>query len=370
MTVTTEVLALADGMAQHGVTATSCATTARAARRADCAAQGGDPTNHEGATRRSRGGRRALAARCQLLPIVAAYNEAKRRRECLDFSDQMALAADLADQFPEVGAAERSTYRAVLLDEYQDTSHAQLVFLRGLFGAFHRGPRSRRCSPRSAIRRRRSTAGGARARARLAPSRSNSRTPTSRRPCCTLSTSFRNDRSVLAVANAIAEPLRDGPVSTPELVARAAAADGLVRAPCTRRWPTRPSRSVTRCWRSGTPTTRSGPPARRPQSIAVLVRAWRLLPLIEAALRERGVPDRDRRCRWPAARARGCRRGGHPAGDGRPRARRRADAAADRRALADRWRDLARSVGGRADSRHRARQTRDGRCAASTRRRD
>ncbi len=71
----------------------------------------------------------------------AAYREAKRRRECLDFADQMSLAADLAEQFPEVAVGERSTFRAVLLDEYQDTSHAQLVFLRALFGGVHAGGR-------------------------------------------------------------------------------------------------------------------------------------------------------------------------------------------------------------------------------------
>ncbi len=55
----------------------------------------------------------------------------------LDFGDQAALAARLADSFPEIGASERDRFRVVLLDEYQDTSHAQLVMLRGLFGGGH-----------------------------------------------------------------------------------------------------------------------------------------------------------------------------------------------------------------------------------------
>src|SRR5674476_1636937 len=47
---------------------------------------------------------------------------------------QVALAARLARQVPDVGQAERSRYAVVLLDEYQDTSVAQLTLLRHLFG--------------------------------------------------------------------------------------------------------------------------------------------------------------------------------------------------------------------------------------------
>jgi DNA helicase-2/ATP-dependent DNA helicase PcrA len=74
--------------------------------------------------------RQALEAqrtREQLLPLVDRYAAAKRAREVLDHGDQVAIAARIADRHPEVGAAERTRYQAVLLDEYQDTSHAQLV---------------------------------------------------------------------------------------------------------------------------------------------------------------------------------------------------------------------------------------------------
>jgi DNA helicase-2/ATP-dependent DNA helicase PcrA len=76
-------------------------------------------------------------AREQLLPMVAAYGAAKAAREVLDYGDQVALAARIAARHPEVGAAERGRYQVVLLDEYQDTSHAQLVLLRALFGGGH-----------------------------------------------------------------------------------------------------------------------------------------------------------------------------------------------------------------------------------------
>ena len=76
-------------------------------------------------------------AREQLLPLVSRYAAAKAAREVLDHGDQMALAARIATRHPQVGAAERGRYQVVLLDEYQDTSHAQLVLLRALFGGGH-----------------------------------------------------------------------------------------------------------------------------------------------------------------------------------------------------------------------------------------
>ena len=76
-------------------------------------------------------------AREQLLPLVDRYAAAKQAREVLDHGDQVELAARIAARHPEVGAAERGRYHVVLLDEYQDTSHAQLVLLRALFGGGH-----------------------------------------------------------------------------------------------------------------------------------------------------------------------------------------------------------------------------------------
>jgi len=72
--------------------------------------------------------------RAALLPLVEAFAARKRAERAVDFSDQLAIAARVADAHPEVGAAERATYRAVLLDEYQDTGYAQRVLLRALFG--------------------------------------------------------------------------------------------------------------------------------------------------------------------------------------------------------------------------------------------
>ncbi|MBG0852646.1 ATP-dependent helicase [Streptomyces spinoverrucosus] len=73
------------------------------------------------------------AARRELAELVLRYRSAKRERDLLDFGDQIALAARLA-QLPDVGRILRDEFRVVLLDEYQDTSVAQRVLLAGLFG--------------------------------------------------------------------------------------------------------------------------------------------------------------------------------------------------------------------------------------------
>jgi DNA helicase-2/ATP-dependent DNA helicase PcrA len=72
--------------------------------------------------------------RLALLPLIDAYQQRKRLEGALDFADQMSLAARLAGNHAEVVAGERGRYGTVLLDEYQDTGHAQRVLLRALFG--------------------------------------------------------------------------------------------------------------------------------------------------------------------------------------------------------------------------------------------
>ncbi|MEV4922350.1 UvrD-helicase domain-containing protein [Streptomyces roseoverticillatus] len=73
-------------------------------------------------------------ARLELLELVGAYREEKRKRDLLDFGDQIALSAELARTRPEVGRILREQFAVVLLDEYQDTSVAQRLLLSGLFG--------------------------------------------------------------------------------------------------------------------------------------------------------------------------------------------------------------------------------------------
>jgi DNA helicase II / ATP-dependent DNA helicase PcrA len=79
---------------------------------------------------------RALATarkRDELVDLVQAYRALKAERGAMDFSDQMAVGARLAQECAEVGALERERFAVVLLDEYQDTSVAQRLMLTGLF---------------------------------------------------------------------------------------------------------------------------------------------------------------------------------------------------------------------------------------------
>ena len=72
--------------------------------------------------------------RAELVPLLGALNERMRAAKTMDFGVQMACAARLAANFPQVGEDLRGRYRVVLLDEYQDTGHAQRVALSALFG--------------------------------------------------------------------------------------------------------------------------------------------------------------------------------------------------------------------------------------------
>ena len=72
--------------------------------------------------------------RVNMLPLVEELAAELRRRGVVTFNEQMSVAAKLARDHKTVGASQRSRYRVVMLDEYQDTSHAQRVLLRSLFG--------------------------------------------------------------------------------------------------------------------------------------------------------------------------------------------------------------------------------------------
>ena len=75
----------------------------------------------------------AIDRRTELLGLVAAYRRLKSDLGLMDFSDQIELGARLASDQPDVGALERSRFKVVLLDEYQDTSVAQATMLSRLF---------------------------------------------------------------------------------------------------------------------------------------------------------------------------------------------------------------------------------------------
>ncbi|ORW11426.1 ATP-dependent helicase [Mycolicibacter longobardus] len=72
--------------------------------------------------------------RAELVPLIEALHQRMRAEQVMDFGAQMAAAARLAQADEAVGARLRASYRVVLLDEYQDTGHAQRIALSSLFG--------------------------------------------------------------------------------------------------------------------------------------------------------------------------------------------------------------------------------------------
>ncbi|MBP1135557.1 DNA helicase-2/ATP-dependent DNA helicase PcrA [Arthrobacter sp. PvP023] len=78
-----------------------------------------------------------LRTRASVAEMVGRYADAKRVRGALDFGDLVALAARVASEIPLAAEVERQRFKVVLLDEFQDTSHAQLVLFSRLFGGGH-----------------------------------------------------------------------------------------------------------------------------------------------------------------------------------------------------------------------------------------
>ena len=67
--------------------------------------------------------------------LAEAYAEYQRRlvaAGAMDFDDLIMVTVNLFQAFPEVSAAYRHRFRHVLVDEYQDTNHAQYVLVREL----------------------------------------------------------------------------------------------------------------------------------------------------------------------------------------------------------------------------------------------
>ncbi|MGH3661459.1 MAG: UvrD-helicase domain-containing protein [Micromonosporaceae bacterium] len=287
------------------------------------------------------------AARAQMLPLVEAYEARKRAADAMDFADQLARAAIVARDHPQVGEVERDRYRVVLLDEYQDTSHAQVVLLRALFSGGHpvtavgdpcqsiygwRGasagalrrfgvefPRRPEQPPAAvaelppaavAGESRGAGSGQAAARPDEPPSTGSAESPTPASLALPLSLSWRNRPEILRVANGLSHPLRDDDDQAPVLSAapkwndetgdpqagadRARAGRGGTAEPVVRaallgtvldeaEWL---ADRIAEAWRPENP--RRG--AASPVTAAVLARTRRQIPLLESALRARGLP--------------------------------------------------------------------------------
>ena len=67
--------------------------------------------------------------------LAEAYAEYQRRlvaADAMDFDDLIMVTVNLFQAFPDVAAAYRRRFRHVLVDEYQDTNHAQYILVREL----------------------------------------------------------------------------------------------------------------------------------------------------------------------------------------------------------------------------------------------
>ncbi|GAA1503001.1 ATP-dependent helicase [Brevibacterium permense] len=160
-------------------------------------------------------GRRAkLEAKIRTARLADAYMRAKRRNLAMDFSDQVRFAQRILDEVPAAAEAERARWKIVLLDEFQDTSVAQLKLLRDLF---HSTAVTAVGDPRQAIYGWRGASAD-----NMVRFSSDFRDVES----LSLSTSWRNDRSILQVANRIAAGLADSNESP--LSARDGAGEGEV----------------------------------------------------------------------------------------------------------------------------------------------
>ncbi|MGY5317868.1 ATP-dependent helicase [Neomicrococcus lactis] len=69
--------------------------------------------------------------------FVGEYQRYKHEHELLDYGDLIAIAAEIAEKVPVARATERERFKVVLLDEFQDTSHAQMVLFSKIFGDGH-----------------------------------------------------------------------------------------------------------------------------------------------------------------------------------------------------------------------------------------
>ena len=79
----------------------------------------------------------------QVAEVYQRYQARLREANAMDFDDLIMTTVDLLQAFPDVAEHYRRRFRHVLVDEYQDTNHAQYTLVRELVGASNgreRGP--------------------------------------------------------------------------------------------------------------------------------------------------------------------------------------------------------------------------------------
>ncbi|WP_243694931.1 ATP-dependent DNA helicase [Labedella populi] len=215
-----------------------------------------------------------------LTDLAERFAEEKRRRGLVEFSDQVALALAACERDPSIVAATRRRFRAVILDEYQDTSVVQTRLLSLLF-ADH--------SVMAVGDPHQSIYGWRGASADNLSRFSNDFARSTAVESFTLSTSWRNDTVILDAANTLVEPLRGGQsVPVPELAARPGVGAGALDVVFEETIDEEASRVAG--WMAD--VVRGGRNAVTPPTAAILFRARRHMDLFARALADRGVPHR------------------------------------------------------------------------------
>lgn len=132
-----------------------------------------------------------------LLDLAERFAEAKLRRGFIEYSDQVALALQIVRTMPKVADEFRDRFKVVLLDEYQDTSVVQTWLLSELFAGH---PVMAVGDPNQSIY-------GWRGASAANLESFSAQFGGGEALHFTLATSWRNGHGILAVANALVEPL-------------------------------------------------------------------------------------------------------------------------------------------------------------------
>ena len=221
---------------------------------------------------------RAMLQRASLLPMVDAFMQRRKSAGEFSFDDQMSLAADIAENFADVGVLERGKYKVVLLDEYQDTSQSQVRMLSSLFGGGH--PVMAVGDPSQAIYTWRGASAGTMASFTKYFPKVDSQQGALH---FTLPTTFRNDAMILAAANRISDEIKlAGGQQVVELEARPNAGTGEIAYGIFETIDAEAAAIAEYVKSQWNPT--SG------KTAAVLVRKRAQITAIENALREQGLP--------------------------------------------------------------------------------
>ena len=218
----------------------------------------------------------AMTKRIQVLDLVERYIDYKRENSLVDFGDQVALACRIVTDErvgPRVIAQYRDRFKAVLLDEFQDTSVAQTILLSSLFagcGVVAVG------DPNQAIY-------GWRGASSAALGQFHRHFSNGAGPVLQLSTAWRNDPQILQAANRISDPLRaSGQVKVEKLVKRPGVGDERGKV-----WAARVQDALAEAELIAKFLAQRWSPSK---SMAVLCRTRSQFTPIVAALIERGIP--------------------------------------------------------------------------------